>query len=185
MARISLEPRRGMGVRLGEMYARLRFGRVADPVRAIGHSPGVMVGLGLLEMAAARWHRVDPKLTHLALMASAARIGCSWCVDFGYWEAEHLGLPAEKIRAVSHWRGSDAFSELERLVLDYAEAMTETPPTVTDELVARLQRHLDDAQLVELTTTISLENLRSRTNTALGLKSEGFSDACAVKPALR
>lgn len=77
MARISLEPRRGMVVRLGEMYARLRFGRVADPVRAIGHSPGVMVGLGLLEMAAARWHRVDPKLTHLALMrrlpGSAAR----------------------------------------------------------------------------------------------------------------
>jgi alkylhydroperoxidase family enzyme len=118
-------------------------------------------------------------------MASAARIGCSWCVDFGYWEAEHLGLPAEKIREVAHWRDSDAFSELERLVLDYAEAMTETPPTVTDELVARLQRHLDDAQLVELTTTISLENLRSRTNTALGLKSEGFSDACAVRPALR
>jgi alkylhydroperoxidase family enzyme len=185
MARISLEPHRGVVVRLGEMYARVRFGRVADPVRAIGHNPAVMVGLGLLEMAAARWHRVDPKLTHLALMASAARIGCSWCVDFGYWEAEHLGLPAEKIREVSHWRDSDAFSELERLVLDYAEAMTETPPTVTDELVARLQRHLDDAQLVELTTTISLENLRSRTNTALGLKSEGFSDACAVRPAVR
>jgi alkylhydroperoxidase family enzyme len=68
-------------------------------------------------------------------MAAAATIGCAWCLDFGYWEAtmKH-DLPAETIRAVPDWQDSEVFAELERLVLEYAEAMTSTPPGVTDEM---------------------------------------------------
>jgi len=51
-------------------------------------------------------------------------------------------------------------------------------------LVARLREHLGDARLVELTALISLENMRSRTNAALGLESQGFKLACDV-PAVR
>jgi alkylhydroperoxidase family enzyme len=58
--------------------------------------------------------------------------------------------------------------------------MTATPPEVTDEMVAGLREQLTDAQLVELTEIISLENLRSRTNSALGLTSQGFKDHCEV-----
>ena len=56
--------------------------------------------------------------------------------------------------------------------------MTATPPTVTDEMVAGLREELDDAQLVELTAMIAAENLFSRTNSALGLTSQGFKDQC-------
>ena len=70
------------------------------------------------------------------------------------------------------------FTELERLVMLYAEAMTMTPPLVTDDLVARLRQHLDEAQLVELTAIIGVENLRSRMNSALGLTAQGFKDRC-------
>ncbi|MET0840281.1 MAG: hypothetical protein ABWY19_15985 [Marmoricola sp.] len=56
--------------------------------------------------------------------------------------------------------------------------MTATPPTVTDEMVEGLRAELDDAALVELTEMISVENLRSRTNAALGLTSQGFKDHC-------
>ena len=67
-------------------------------------------------------------------------------------------------------------------MLEYAEAMTATPPTVTDEMVEGLRAELDDAQLVELTEMISVENLRSRTNSALGLTSQGFKDQCDLPP---
>jgi hypothetical protein len=60
----------------------------------------------------------------------------------------------------------------------YAEAMTMTPPLVTDDLVARLRQHLDEAQLVELTAIIAVENMRSRMNSALGLTAQGFTDRC-------
>ena len=124
-----------------------------------------------------RWRKLDRGLKDLAVMMAAATIGCSWCMDFGYWESvmKH-DVPAEKLRAVPRWRDSDAFTELDRLVLEYAEAMTATPPSVTDEMAARLRGHLGEARLVELTAIVAVENLRSRINAALGLTSQGFKD---------
>ncbi|WP_053174344.1 carboxymuconolactone decarboxylase family protein [Nonomuraea sp. SBT364] len=71
------------------------------------------------------------------------------------------------------------FTGLERLVLRYAEAMTDTPPNVTDDLVAGLLSHFTEAQAVELTAVIAVENQRSRINAAFGLTSQGFHDHCA------
>jgi hypothetical protein len=62
--------------------------------------------------------------------------------------------------------------------MEYAEALTATPPTVDDELVRRLRSHLSEAQFVELTAIICLENLRSRRNIAFGVTSQGFRARC-------
>jgi alkylhydroperoxidase family enzyme len=88
-----------------------------------------------------------------------------------------------KLRDVPRWRDSDVYTDLERAVMDYAEAMTATPPEVTDEQVERLRLDLTDAQLVELTAMASLENYRSRINAALGLTSQGFKEYCELRPA--
>jgi AhpD family alkylhydroperoxidase len=135
----------------------------------------------LFELGVERWRALDRGLKDLAVMAAAASIGCAWCMDFGYWEAtvKHE-VPAEKIRAVPRWRDSDVFNGLERQVLEYAEAMTDTPPSVTDEMVARLRAQLSDAELVELTAIVAVENLRSRINSALGLTAQGFKDRCEM-----
>jgi alkylhydroperoxidase family enzyme len=74
------------------------------------------------------------------------------------------------------------FTPLEREVLEYAEAMSQTPPTVTDELVARLSEQLGAAGLIELTSVIGYANLTTRSNVALGIESEGFAAACGLKP---
>ena len=88
------------------------------------------------------------------------------------------------MRDVPRWRDSDVYTDLERQVMAYAEAMTATPPAVTDEMVAGLRRELDDAALVELTMMVAVENVRSRFNSALGLTSQGFKDRCEI-PARR
>lgn len=75
-----------------------------------------------------------------------------------------------------NWRQSRAFSELERLVLDYAEAMTRTPVEVPDALFRRLQSEFNDAELVELTSAIAWENYRARFNHAFGIQAQGFSE---------
>jgi AhpD family alkylhydroperoxidase len=113
-------------------------------------------------------------------MASAASIGCSWCLDFGYYLAHQDGLDEEKVRQVPRWRDSEVFTDLERDVMAYAEAMTSTPPTVTDEQVSRLREQLGDAAVVELTLLVAIENERSRFNSAMGLASQGYSDACEL-----
>src|SRR5690348_1223439 len=174
MARISLDPPRTLVYRLTEWYSRRRFGTVADPAAAMGHNPRVLIGNARFEMAVEKWHRLDPTLRALAEMASAAAIGCSWCMDFGYWKSHEDGVDPAKLQHVPGWRDSDVYTDLERRVLEYAEAATATPPAVTDEMVAELREHLDDAALVELTMMIAVENQRSRFNSALGLTSQGF-----------
>ena len=180
MARIPLDPPRTLTYRLTEWYSRRRFGAVADPVAAMAHQPRVLITNARYEMSLDRWNRLDPTLKDLAEMAAAVAIGCSWCVDFGYWISTSRGTDPAKLRAVPRWRESDVFSDTERAVLAYAEAATQTPTAVTDEMVAELRRHLDDAALVELTMMIAVENQRSRFNSALGLTSQGFSDRCEL-----
>ena len=178
MARIPLDPPRTLTYRLTEWYSRRRFGAVADPAAAMGHNPRVLITNARQEMSLDRWHRLDPTLKALAEMTSAITIGCSWCVDFGYWISTSRGTDPAKLRNVPRWRESDVYTELECAVMAYAEAATQTPSAVTDAMVAGLREHLDDAALVELTMMIAVENQRSRFNSALGLRSQGFSDRC-------
>jgi 4-carboxymuconolactone decarboxylase len=61
--------------------------------------------------------------------------------------------------------------------------MTRTPVEVSDELFERLRSRFDAPQIVELTTAIGLENLYSRTNWALGIEGQGFSEGMyCVRP---
>jgi AhpD family alkylhydroperoxidase len=184
MARISLNPPQTLGYRLGSRFARRRYGVMLDPGAAIGHNMQVGRSYVIFEMQVERWRQLDRELKDLAVMAAAATIGCAWCMDFGYWDATvNHAMPAEKLRETANWRGSKVFSELELLVMEYAEAMTATPPRVTDAMVEALRRHLNESQLVELTAIIAVENLRSRINSALGLTAQGFHDQCELPDA--
>lgn len=181
MTRIALaNPRTVLG-RITFSYLKRKLKTVPDPFRASAQHNRISKAYIMFEARAMRWNTMDRQLRELAVMATAVKIGCSWCVDFGSWEMNVRGMPMEKIEAVPGWRDSDLFSPLERLVMEYAEAMTEDPPGVTDELTAALRRHgFDDEQLVELTMMVALENLRSRFNAAAGLTGQGFKDRCEI-----
>jgi alkylhydroperoxidase family enzyme len=58
--------------------------------------------------------------------------------------------------------------------------MSTTPLAVTDEMVAGLIERLGVEAVVELTQMIALENMRSRFNSAAGLRSQGYSDVCEL-----
>jgi alkylhydroperoxidase family enzyme len=172
---------KGLLRRYAWRYSRKTFGTVADPVRALAHHGGVLTANGALEMLVAKgWHRLDPHLRWLAIQATSAQIGCSWCTDFGYYEGMQTGVDPRKVREVPRWRDATVYTDLERLVLEYAETATAVPVVLSEDLVARLRAAFDDAQLVELASWVALENYRSRINAGLGLSSQGFSDACEV-----
>ena len=92
------------------------------------------------------------------------------------------GISEQQILDLAHYETSPAFSGLERLVLRYAVAMTETPVVVPDELFAELRKHFGPQPMVELTSAIAWENYRARFDHAFGIEAEGFSEGavCAV-----
>jgi AhpD family alkylhydroperoxidase len=160
--------------------ARRMWGKVPDNAYVLWHNRPVAKAVFGFEQKVARWTALDPHLKAYAEMASAGVIGCSWCLDFGYFLAHTKGLDEAKVREVPRWRESEAFTDLERDVMAYAEAMTATPPEVTDEMVADLDRRLGHAAVVELTMMVAIENQRSRFNSAMGLASQGYSEVCEL-----
>ena len=92
------------------------------------------------------------------------------------------GITSEQIANLNHYRTDFNFSELERLVLQYADGMTQTPVEVPDALFIRLCERFTEAQLVELTSGIAWENYRARFDHAFGIEGENFSDGavCAL-----
>lgn len=182
MANVTLiESPKGIVPRLAATYGKRRFGRDVEPVQAAAHHSGVLLTAGLLETAVEKgWKKLDPHLALLAVQATAGAIGCSWCVDFGYYDSLQRSQDPAKVRDVPAWRDSDVYSDKERTVLEYAEAASSTPVAIREDLVARLHQHFSEAQIVELAAWVALENYRSRFNAGLGLKSQGFSDNCRV-----
>lgn len=179
-ARVPLDEPKGLLGRAMSFYSRRKYGQVLDNGLALLHNRRVMISDVRFELSVARWNKLDPQLKALAVMATATQIECSWCLDFGYYEAHSNGLDTGKIAAVSNWRDSTVFTDVERRVLEYAEAMTATPPQVTDEMAEALRTDLGNDGLVELTMMVGVENLRSRFNSALGLASQGFAESCRV-----
>jgi alkylhydroperoxidase family enzyme len=162
--------------------SRRMLGDVAEPVEVVWHNRKVLNFSFSISRKAQKWHQCDENLKSFAHMAVASLVGCSFCLDLGYFHAHNEGLDVTKAREVPRWRESDVFTPLERDVMAYAEAMTQTPPTVTDELSARLLAALGPAALVELTMFSALANLMTRANTAMGIESQEFSAACGLKP---
>jgi alkylhydroperoxidase family enzyme len=86
------------------------------------------------------------------------------------------GITEDQLHDISTYGTSVSFSPLEKLVLDYSVAMTQTPHEVSDELFAALRQHLNEAQMVELTAAIAWENYRARFNHSFGIEGQGFSE---------
>jgi len=104
-------------------------------------------------------------------------------MDIGSAVGRKIGVTEAQLYDLARYQESDAFSPLERSVIEYAAAMTKTPVEVPDALFAELREHFSEAQLVELTTAIAWENYRARFAHALGIEAQGFSEgALCVLP---
>ena len=164
--------------------SRKRYGSVIEPLRILAHHPKLMVGYGALEIASEKSRLVSSRLKHLAELRAAMICGCEWCLDFGSSISDEAGVSEQELRELPAYERSSLFTDLEKRVLDYATSMSRSPVDVSDELFERLHEHLDEAQLVELTSIIALENYRARCNWAFGIESQEFSEgAFCVPPA--
>ena len=181
-ARIPTTEITGVHGALVKRLTKKMLGQVPEPLGVYWHNRPVLKGYLAISSKAQKWDACDLSLKSFAHMAVASLIGCSWCLDFGYFQAHNEHLALEKAREVPRWRESEVFTPLERDVMAYAEAMSQTPPTVTDELSARLLKQLGAPAMVELTAFIALANVYARSNVAFGIESDGFAKTCGLKP---
>ena len=170
-------------VRFAYRYARRRLGQVPEPMAVTAHHTKILMAYAMHEVAVERAAQVVPKsLLQLAVYRTAWTIGCSWCVDFGTMLMRMDGLDVDQLKHIADFETSDAFTDGEREVIRYADAVAGTPMTVTDEQVAALVERYGHDGVVELSYHVAIENQRARFNHALGITDQGFSsgDSCRV-----
>lgn len=180
----------GLGAKIAFYFTRRRFKQMTgletatmlEPLRLYAHIPRLLNAYGRLELAESKLDILEPRHRALAELKAATTVSCEYCIDLGSQIARGWGITDEELLALADYKNADCFSEVEKLILEYATAISRTPVEVSDELFARLQAYFDTAQLVGLTHIITLGNLRARFNIALGVGSSGFSEGrvCAL-----
>jgi AhpD family alkylhydroperoxidase len=164
-------------------YAAKQYGAMPEPLAVTRHHRRLFMASGVHELMAKRASKSLPKsVRELAVYRAAVRLGCEWCIDFGAMLQRLDGLDIERLQEIDAYATSPKYTEQERLAIAYADAMTATPVEVTDEQVAELVDAFGQKGVVELTYQIALENMRSRTYSALGIAEQGFlsGEACVV-----
>ncbi|MEV0296374.1 carboxymuconolactone decarboxylase family protein [Nocardia sp. NPDC050710] len=144
--------------------------------------PQVLFGTMVYELMLMFSNRLDPKLKELAELKTAGLINCEFCLDIGSALAHSSGVTERQLVDLPRYKTSAVYSDLEKSVLAFAEAMTTTPAVDLEELRAELLTHLSKGQLAELAAAIAWENQRARLNQALGVRPTGMAEgmACAL-----
>jgi alkylhydroperoxidase family enzyme len=179
-----LPPKRaGLLTRVMYRVAKRRYGQVPEPMAVAAHHRKLLIAYAAHETMLDRASKTLPvSVRELAVFWTARKIGCSWCVDFGSMLQRLDGLDIRRLQDIDNYATSTVFTDDERAAIAYADAMTTDPHTVTDAQVADLQSRFGDAGVFELTYQVGVENMRARTNTALGITEQGFNsgDACRI-----
>lgn len=185
----------GLGAKIAFFFTKRKLAQMAgletagmlEPLRMYAHIPRLLSAYGKLEQAESKLDILRPRHRALAELKAAATVRCEYCIDLGSQIARQWGVTDEELLALADYRNAACFSDVDKLILEYATAMSRTPVEVTDELFDALRAHFDTPQLVGLTHVINLGNMRARFNIALGIGSAGFSAGrvCALPDAPR
>ena len=173
----------GLGAKIAFFFTRRKLAQMAgletagmlEPLRMYAHIPRLLSAYGKLEQAESKLDILTPRHRALAELKAATTVRCEYCIDLGSQIARHWGITDEELLAMANYRNAVCFSDVDKLILEYATAMSRTPVEVTDQLFDALRVHFDTPQLVGLTHVINLGNMRARFNIALGIGSSGFS----------
>jgi alkylhydroperoxidase family enzyme len=180
----------GLGTRIVYFFTRRDMSRITgrapesmlEPVEMYAHVPALLRCYGRLEQATGKLNKMDQRYMALAAMKTATLITCEYCIDIGSQISRRLGLTDEELLDLPRYEDSPLFDETDRIVIDYAVGMSRTPAEVSDELFGQLAGRFDEAQLVELTHLIAMENMRGRFGIGLDIGAAGFSEGavCAI-----
>lgn len=143
-----------------------KFGKSLTIFSTLAYQPDVLGGTTQINDGIRK--DLPELLREFAYFKSSQINGCEYCSHYHKAAAKKAGATDKQIAAIDDYAGSDAFSEHEKAVLQYAEQLTKAAK-VDAKIVARLKEFLDDTQLVTLAATVALANFTNRINHGLDI----------------
>lgn len=165
--------------RLGIWFAEKTTGKRILPARLLAWYPKAALGSGVMEALVAHQDgRLDERMLKLVRMAASFATACPFCIDMNSYEHVSLGIDAEEVSAL---RGQAAlesvssFSERERLAIQYARLVSQTPLKFHPDFIAQVRAQFSEREMVILASTAAQVNYWARLIQALGIPPAGFS----------
>jgi uncharacterized peroxidase-related enzyme len=154
------------------------YGPFLNQVKVFAHRPPVLRHIQGLLLDLSDEALLPKRYLEIALVVVSKLNECTYCVSHHAPRLAAEGLEAATVAAIleDDCPGLDA---LDRLVRDYAVAVTEKPQRIRDAVFEELRRHFSEEQIVELTVRIALCGFFNRVNDALqiGIEEEVSEEA--------
>jgi uncharacterized peroxidase-related enzyme len=144
-----------------------KIGVVPNVFRAMAHNPEMLEAFLALNATLPKT-QLDGKLRELAYIKTSELNGCDYCLHHHRALGKKAGLTDRQIADTAIFESIDAYDELQRDVMRFAEQVTRHI-NVDDALFARLKQALDDRQIVELAMTVGIANFTNRVTETLRL----------------
>lgn len=127
--------------------------------------------------------KIDPKLRELGQIRAGYAVGSQFVFSQHCKACRHLGMPEEQIEAIPHWQAADCFSEIERALLAYTDALVLDRGRVPDGLFEILKKHLSDEEILEFTYVTSTYMMHAIMSRALRLEYDDVDERVVEIPA--
>jgi len=132
--------------------SRINFGEHVPEVYAALLQAEELLGKGPLDRA----------VRGLVKIRASQLNGCLYCIDMHTHEALEAGESNDRIFQVPAWRDSALYTAAERAALAYAEAATEQPSSVSDELWNAVTAAFNPEETANLVAQIAMINAWNR-----------------------
>ena len=144
------------------------FGFVPNSLRTMARRPYLVAGFVALSGAVMGPHgSVPQELKHLISHIASKAAGCRYCQAHTLFVSGRNDVAEARLAAIWDYATSPLFTDAEKVALDFALAAAIIPNGVTDELFARLGKHWDEGEIVEILAVISMFGFLNRWNDSM------------------
>ena len=145
-----------------------KIGAVPNVFRVMAHSPEMLEAFLALNATLSKT-QLEGKLRELAYIKTSELNDCDYCLHHHRTIGKKAGLNDRQVAETAEFESSDAYDELQRDVMRYAEQVTRHI-NVEDALFNRLKQSLNDRQIVELAMTVGIANFTNRVTETLRME---------------
>jgi len=158
------------------------LGFCPNSVLTMQHRPAIsMAFINLNKAVMANEGRVTSALKRMIAWVSSNATGCRYCQAHAIRAAERYGANDEQLDNIWEYKTHAAFSEAERVALDFSLAASMVPNTVNDDLKKRLYTYWNEGEIVEMLGVISLFGYLNRWNDSMGTSIEDGAVESGIK----
>ncbi len=179
---IPLKPDHDLETKSLAKFFNETLGFCPNSVLTMQHRPAISKAfINLNKAVMANEGRVTSALKRMIAWVSSNATGCRYCQAHAIRAAERYGANGEQLEHIWEYKTHAAFSEAERVALDFSLAASMVPNAVNDALKKRLYTYWNEGEIVEMLGVISLFGYLNRWNDSMGTSIEDGAVESGIK----